>query len=248
MAAVFRNAGRLRSIGMFIVVLLAAFAVPASTRGAGTPTASEMMNRARRARAEWNDFTGFEARVTVVRNHERTTGTLVVTSAFKVLLTVADADQARWAARSLKSVVGHRRPSPPRNDSAEFADDAKHHPLGRLIRLKDDSAGSRFRIKGDVMTEVHRKNNVARFTISVAEVYRNREGKRLPRSYSFSTWDVKTGDLKSNTMVHDTWKRVGGFDLPKSLLWVTTGNDGKREVRQILLEKHRLLDVSATAK
>lgn len=211
-------------------------------------TAEQMMVRAHKARAEWNNLPGFEADIITTRDGKRVKGTLTVTDKFKVILSLPDKEEAKWAERSLRSIVGHRKPSPGRKYNVQFADKVKHHPLGRLIKLNEDLMGSEYRIKNDVITEVHRKMGASRFTISVTEVYRNKDGKRLPRSYSFSTWDVKTGALKSNTTVHDTWKRVGKFDLPKRMLWVTTSSDGKREVRQIELRKHKLLGATTAAK
>ncbi len=57
-----------------------------------------------------------------------------------------------------------------------------------------------------------------RFTISVIEVYRNLEGKYLPRTYTVSFWDAKTGNLKSTSTVLDEWKRVSKWGLPSRLL------------------------------
>ena len=48
--------------------------------------------------------------------------------------------------------------------------------------------------------------------------------------------------------VLNAWKRVGKFDLPNQLLWVITGDDGKREVRQIVFRKHRLAGAKTAAK
>lgn len=234
----------LRSNSLAAGCVLAALALCPAANGADkrpkSPTAEQMMIRAHAARAEWKNFSGFSAEVIVTRNGKRVTGKLVVTPKFDVQLSLPDAEEAKWAKRSLESVVSHRRSSEGRKYNVEFADKETHHPLGRLIKLNEDLMGSRYRIKGDVITEVHRKMGPSRFTISITEVARNKEGKTLPKSYSFSTWDVKTGNLKSNTTVHDTWQRVGRFDLPKRLLWVTTTDGGKREVRQIELRKQRL--------
>ncbi|MFQ5732783.1 MAG: DUF3386 family protein [Planctomycetaceae bacterium] len=212
------------------------------------PTAEQMMVRAHKSRATWKNIPGFTADVIVVRDGKRVAGKLTVTSKSDVVLSLADQTEAKWAERSLKSIVMHRRSSQGRKYDVEFADKQMHHPLGRLIKLNEDRMGSVYRVKGDVITEVHRTMGAIRFTISVMEVARNKEGKTLPRSYSFSTWDVKTGNLKSNTTTHNAWQRVGKFDLPSRLLWITTGDDGKREVRQIVLRKHHLLGTKTAAK
>jgi len=212
------------------------------------PTAEQMMILAHKSRATWKNFPGFTADIIVVRDGKRVAGKLRVTPKSDVILSLSDKTEAKWVERSLKSLVMHRRSSQGRKYNVEFADTQTHHPLGRLIKLNEDLMGSLYRVKGDVITEVHRKMGAIRFTISVTEVFRNKEGKSLPRSYSFSTWDVKTGHLKSNTAVHNAWKRVGKFDLPNRLLWITTGDGGKREVRQIVFQKHRLLGTTTAAK
>ena len=42
--------------------------------------------------------------------------------------------------------------------------------------------------------------------------------------------------------------RVGRFDLPRRLLWVTTSDDGKRDVKQIELRNHRLAKPKTAAR
>lgn len=247
----------LRSTILAAGFVLVAFVVSQSVHGgdkrsvgkSSQPTAEQMMIRAHKARAEWKNIPGFTADVIATRGNKRVKGKLTVTADLDVKLSLPDKEEAKWAQRSLESVVAHRRSSEGRKYNVEFANKNKHHPLGRLIKLNEDLMGSVYRIKGDVITEVHRKmGKSSRFTITVTDVQRNKEGKYLPRSYSFSTWDTKTGNLKSNTTVHDTWKRVGKFDLPKRMLWVTTADDGKREVRQIELKNHKLLGAKTAAK
>jgi len=216
------------------------------TETSAAVTAEEMMIRAHEARAEWKNFPGFEAEIIVSHNGKQTTGNVNVTGDGEVRLILPDKPTTTWVQRSLESLVAHRQSSEGREYNVEFADDVTTHPLGRLIKLNEDLMGSKYRIKDDVITEVHRTMKSIRFTITVTEVTRNKEGKYLPRCYSFSTWDVKTGNLKSNTVAHQQWKRVGSFDLPKRLVWVKTSDDGKRGVRQIDFRKLRLLTSSTT--
>ncbi len=210
-------------------------------------SAQQMMIRAHQARAEWNNFPGFTASLQVCRDGQSVSGRITVNHEGEIQLQLPDESGWEWVETSLRSVVAHRQPSADRKYDVQFADDETEHPLGRLIRLNKDLMGSMYRIKGDVITEVHRKMGAQRFTISVLEVSRNQEGKYLPRTYSFSTWDAKRGDLLQNTTVHNSWKRVGNYDLPERLLWVITKNQGQREVRQIRFRDQRLLDESADA-
>jgi hypothetical protein len=56
-----------------------------------------------------------------------------------------------------------------------------------------------------------------------------------------SFWDEKTGDLEATESVDHQWKRVGRYDLPKKLMVVSTGDQGKRQVLQIEFEDLELL-------
>jgi hypothetical protein len=87
----------------------------------------------------------------------------------------------------------------------------------------------------------------SRFTITVTEVSRNSAGKYLPKTYSVSFWDAKTGNLKSTNTVLDEWTRVGRWDLPKRLLSIDTRDEGRRNVRQIHFSNLKLLDTGKAA-
>ena len=90
--------------------------------------------------------------------------------------------------------------------------------------------------------------------------YETPEKKYLPASYVVNTWAAGHGKghgelLTSSTSFHQTWQRVGKFDLPRTLLVVTaTGTspdraeaakaDGQRgaiDARSLTLSNHQLL-------
>jgi hypothetical protein len=135
-----------------------------------------------------------------------------------------------------------------RKYDVSFADDEAHHPLGRLIRINDDALmGSHYRIRDDVITEVHRKLENLRFTITVTEVHRTAEGKTLPKAYTVSYWDAKTGGLTRTNAAVDEWTRVGRWDLPTRLLSFESTDDNRRNVREIRFSKLKLLHTAGAA-
>ena len=141
---------------------------------------------------------------------------------------------------TLRSLVGHRMPGGETDDKVSFADEQIDHPLGRLIKLDYDSAmASAYRIKDGVIREVNRQMDGGKFTISVFEVHRNAEGKYLPGYYTVSFWN-KDGTLRSSSTTHETWVRVGQFDLPATHASVATGKDEHRNVSMIF-SNHKLL-------
>jgi len=213
---------------------------------AAEPTAEEMMIRAHQARAGWSDFPGFAANVTVRDNGKVTDGRVTVSADSRVELQFPEGFETRGLQQKLDSLVAHRQAEAANQYDVVFADDDKGHPLGRLIKLNEDVMGSHYRIKDDVITEVHRSMEKVRFTISVIDVARNADGKYLPRNYTLSTWDSATGKLKSTQVVHSDWKAVGGYDLPHTILTISSADEGQRTVQEIEFRDLRLLPAKGT--
>lgn len=208
------------------------------------PDATTLMVRAHEARATWNGFPGFAADLVVLDDEELAQGKLEVSASGELTLELSD-KRFGWVERKLRSLAAHRMADGDREYDVSFADENEQHPLGRLIRINDDALmGSRYRIQDDVIREVHRTMDDTRFTISVMDVARNADGGYLPKFYTVSYWDTKTGALKSTSVVRDDWIRVGHWDLPARLLTVESRGDAKRSVRDIRLSNHRLLKVA----
>ena len=156
-------------------------------------------------------------------------------------LKVENADAEKWAKHTLASMVGHRlRGGPDEETPCAFADDEEHHPLGRAIRVLNDEFHSSYRIRDRQVIVVNRQVPGARFTITVMENVLTKEKKFLPACYVVNTWDAKTDALTSSETHHQTWQRVGAFDLPKKTLTVKATN-GKLESRSIKLSKIQLM-------
>ena len=77
--------------------------------------------------------------------------------------------------------------------------------------------------------------------INVVDVQRNKEKKILPRTYTVTWTDVKTGSVDSMHVTNNRWVRIGKFDLPSKVLNIINKETGDREVREIRLSNHELL-------
>ena len=220
-------------------------ATAAADRSPGS--ANALLERARDARAVWNDFPGFASDITLKIDGAVAQGRVEVSADGNIKLSGVDEADTGWVKQQLGLLIRHRMPAPFGDQDVVFGDEAKDHPLGRLVKFVGDSAHSAYRIKDDVILEVNREQGPMRFTISTLEVARNAEGKYMPADYSASYWERESGRLKSNETYHEEWVRVGGaFDLPKRHVVVLTGND-TRKVMEIDFASHKLSTGEKTA-
>ncbi len=205
------------------------------------PAATKLLADARAARANWDDFPGFTADVEVNVEGKRTTGKLEVSSKGKVKLDMQGPEKD-WARRMISSIVGHRLDDGTTlNTPCTFADDVIDHPMGRAIRVLNDEFHSSYRIRDRQVIEVNRRMGETRFTITVLENRQNAEKKYLPASYVVNTWMVKTGALRGSVTHHNTWKRVGKFDLPLACT-IVSASAGKLDNRTLTFSNHKLAE------
>jgi hypothetical protein len=219
-------------------------AAPARAHGdkpAPNPEATRLLAEARAARATWHHFPGFTADLEVNLDGRVVRGQARVSATGKVALTLAGAEAETWARRTLASVVGHRLDGGTDPDTpCAFADDNAHHPLGRAVRVLNDEFHSSYRIRDRQVIVVNREVPGARFTITVLENRPNKEKQFLPACFVVNTWDKKTGALTSAAAHHQTWERVGPFDLPATTT-VVTAAAGRQQARGLTLSGFRLL-------
>jgi hypothetical protein len=205
------------------------------------PEATRLLADARAARATWVGFPGFKADVEVNVDGKAVAGKVEVDAKGKVTLHL-EGDAKNWARRTLESIVGHRLDnSAALNTPCAFVDEVKTHPLGRAIRVLEDEFHSSYRIRDRQVIVVNRQAGPVRFSITVMENRQSAEKRFLPACYVVNTWDAKTDTLKSSATHHNTWQRVGKFDLPRSAM-VVTATGGKLEARSIKLSKVELLE------
>jgi hypothetical protein len=210
--------------------------------------ATRLLADARAARAQWTNFPGFTADIEINLDGHISRGTVQVQPGGKVTVQVPDAEAGQWALRQLRSIVNHRIDNSASLDTpCAFLDNDTTHPLGRAIRVLNDELHSSYRIRDRQITVVNRQMQDARFTIVVTENRLNEEHRYLPAHFVVNTWDVATGALKSSETNHETWQRVGRFDLPATASTVTA-TAGKLETRTLALSKHRLMDAARSSK
>jgi hypothetical protein len=201
--------------------------------------AAELLRKAREARAVWENFPGFKADVMARIDGKVEEGTIAVDNEGTTAVNFKDEKIRNWAEQQAGSLVQHRLPTGFGEEKPTFADDDTNHPLGRLVKIGDSGFGSVYRIRDNQVTEVNRLAGPMRFTISVLESEKNSDGKYLPRVFSITTWDGKTGDIKSNSSVINTWTQIGKFDLPNRILEVST-TPGDRHVRELTFSNYKL--------
>jgi uncharacterized GH25 family protein len=204
------------------------------------PDAVAALARARAGRALWKGFPGFTADLVVTSAGEPVVGKVSVDENGVVSLDMPKSSLASWVQEQLDSMVQHRMPDGEVAEGAiTWAEKDASHPLGRKIDLGDPTLKSAYRLKDDAIMEVNRMMGDLRFTISVLEIFRNQEGKYLPRSFTMNFFDSKTGELKVNLAFLNEWQRVGAFDLPKTILEID-GRDGKSVTKQIQFTNMKL--------
>jgi hypothetical protein len=210
---------------------------PAST---SDPAATKLLADARAARALYQNFPGLSADIEVNLEGKATRGHVEVGEKGKATLTLDNPDAAKWAKNTLESIIAHRLSSGPDDETpCAFDDSDEHHPLGRAIRVLNDEFHSSYRIRDRQVIVVNRQVPGARFTITVLKNIVTKENKFLPASYIVNTWDAKTNALTSSEAHHQTWQRIGVYDLPKETLSVkATAN--KQESRSLQLTHIRL--------
>ncbi|HTU88704.1 MAG TPA: DUF3386 family protein [Gemmataceae bacterium] len=207
---------------------------------AADPEATKLLADARAARALYHDFPGFRADIEVNLDGKTARGQVEVSDKGKAAVKLDNAAAAKWAKNTLEQVIGHRLSSGPDEETpCAFVESDEHHPLGRAIRVLNDEFHSSYRIRDRQIIVVNRQVPGAHFTITVMENVLTEEKKFLPACFVVNTWDAKSNALTSSETHHQTWQRVGAFDLPKETLTVKAAAD-KLESRSLKLSKIQL--------
>jgi hypothetical protein len=233
-------------LGLVLVVPAIADEKPAKEPAAkADPEATQLLADARAARANWEHFPGFSADLEVFFDGKVVKGHAVVNAKGKVEVDLANAGAEAWAKRMLASIAGHRMDSGTEAPTpCAFLAEDTGHPLGRAIRVVNDEYHSSYRVRDRQITEVNRHMKDVRFTIIVLENRRNEEKQFLPACFTVETWDLKTDALRGSETQHQTWHRVGKFDLPATTT-VVTATAGKLEARSLKLTNHQLASSAA---
>jgi len=114
--------------------------------------AQQVMVRAHEARAQWKEFPGFEAELWLQSNGKHLVRKVVVTPELKVQWNESVPVEFVPLKRRFESVIQHRAASDAYRFDVEFVAERESHPLGRLIRFRNDPMHSQYRIRGDRFT------------------------------------------------------------------------------------------------
>lgn len=152
-----------------------------------------------------------------------------------------DEDTKDWLKEQATSVVAHRRGGDlAKGDGRHpitFGED-DNSPVGRRVVL-NDSMKSSYRIRNQQVVEVDRTMGDSHFTITVLETTPVAGGKFLPRHFTVTYFDAKTGALKRSEAFTDEYKQIDGVWFPASRR-VTRAENGKVATRVIEFHNPRL--------
>jgi hypothetical protein len=224
--------------GLLASLLLGTGLASAADEPKSDPAAEKLVKEAHDARVDWGSaFPGFTCKLVATVDGKQQNGRLTVGADHHVTVELPDGPVKDLATPQLESLIDHRFATGSGPANVVFADDVKEHPLGRLVQWT--GGNTRYRILGDVITEVHRSTGKGKFVISVTEVTRNAEGRYLPRSFNVSYWDGE-GNLRMNEDYLEEYVRVGNLDLPRRRLLIRTAK-GERMVAEIRFSDHEVL-------
>ena len=177
-------------------------------------------------------FTGFEA---TVRTAAGDTGTVAVTGRTAVELTIdgQPSDDADWARGEIASIVSHRWAARYDEGDGRWAKRAE----GDTVTILDDPFDSAYRLRGDVISEVHRTAGGTRFVIAVSERITVDDGRHLASHFTVFHWDTGSGKLVRADHYTDSYASVDGVHLP-ARREVTSATDAGLNTRVLVLADH----------
>lgn len=203
--------------------------------------ATRLLAETRTKRASWGkEFPGFTAKVALNGDGAAGTATVTVAADGTVSWDGLDAAKFPWVKPLVKVNVEHRMPSVPAAPTpCRFGPAGGEHPLGREIVLIGDGMGSRYRIRDGQITVVNRDGPGPKFTTTVLTTEKTPEGTYLPTAFVITFW-AKDGNLLHSDHHAETFKRVGGFDLPSEIRVVSATKTGVA-TQTVTFTDHRLL-------
>lgn len=183
------------------------------------PSAYALLKEAHDSRQVWpTDFAGFNAEITFNDNGKITKGKLSYEQKGGVSLNIEalEEEAKKWLVNQLNSVLSHRRGGDfAKRDGANpitFGEDDKS-PIGRLVLLNDGFKSS-YRVRDNKVVDVTRTIAGEKFTISVLETTPVENSKYLPRHFTVTYFDAKTGLLKRTEAFSDTHTKISDIWFP----------------------------------
>jgi hypothetical protein len=193
------------------------------------------------------NFPGFSATVTYIKDGAVSSGTLIYRRKGKTEINFDGMDKAEysWVEDKLMNLIGHRR-------GGDFSTGDGRYPLsfnklpensfGKLIDV-NDGLRSEYRVKDNKVTEVTREMGSVRFTISVIETIEADNGKYLANHFIVSYRDAESGDLKMVEGYRDRYSKIGEVWLPTARFVFTTNSIAPGEADTATFQILKLSDI-----
>lgn len=220
------------SMSCLAILAMGAFAQTAQPNAEtqkADPAAWNLLKSARETSQNFpTSFAGVTADVTLNDNGKVAKGSFNYDVGKSVELKIEglDEDAKRWLDEQTMSVIAHRR-------GGDFTKGDGRHPItfaendnspaGRRVAL-NDSMRSYYRVRNNQVVEVDRHIGDDHFIITVLETTRTPEGKSLPRHFTVTYFDAKTGAIKRSEAFTDEYKLVDGVWFPASRRMVRAEN------------------------
>jgi len=193
------------------------------------PAAWNLLKSARETSQNFpSNFAGVTVDIVLNDNGKITKGSLTykVGESGELKIESLDEETKGWLNDQAVSIIAHRR-------GGDFAQGDGRHPItfaeddnspaGRRIAL-NDSMKSYYRVRNHQVVEVDRRMGADHFIITVLETTKTPEGKWLPRHFTVTYFDAKTGAIKRTETFTDEYKLVDGVWFPASRRMVRAEN------------------------
>ena len=136
----------------------------------------------------------------------------------RVKVEALDEEAKGWLNEQTMSIIAHRRGGDfSKGDGRHpitFAED-DNSPAGRRIAI-NDKMKSYYRVRDNLVAEVDRTMGADHFIITVLETTKTPEGKNLPRHFTVTYFDAKSGAVKRTETFTDEYKLIDGVWFPAS--------------------------------
>ncbi len=207
------------------------------------PAAVKLFTDALAARATWQKFPGFTAKIKGTVDDRTFDGSVTVAADGSVELKTDEDVVGDWVRGQLESITMHRiaDDADSRGDGPvlRFADEQEDHPLGRLLEFEGGQFASSYRVRDGQITVVNRDFGGHSMTITTLDNTKTPEGRFLPHCYTVQYWNEPSGRLDRTETIVNLWQRVGPFDLPAHKR-VMTSTDSGFTVREFSLSDWKL--------
>lgn len=174
------------------------------------------------------NFAGVTADVVLNNNGKIAKGSINYEVGKSVELKIEGLDEETkgWLNDQTMSIIAHRR-------GGDFSKGDGRHPItfatddnspaGRRIAVNDPMK-SHYRVRNNQVVEVDRTMGGDHFIITVLETTKTPEGKNLPRHFTVTYFDHKSGAVKRAETFTDEYKLINGVWFPASRRMVRAEN------------------------